>query len=249
MLKKLALFTFLGCLSGCATYQPETGEYTDPLAGFNEPMFNFNYNVLDPYILRPVAVGWKTVLPVPVRQSIQGVSSNLSEPASMVNSFLQGDIDKGFKHLARFFLNTVFGFGGLIDVAGRADPQLRDLDKVSFGTMLGSYNVPYGPYVVLPFYGEATARQDLGDLVDFLYPPLDELNFGMIALRWAVDGIEKRAMAIEFENLIKDSASPYQFMRNAYFQRNNFLANGGQIDNAQQQQREDVISDFVDELD
>lgn len=249
MLKKIVILTFVGCLSGCATYQPDTNEYSDPLADFNEPMFNFNYDVLDAYILRPIAVGWKTVLPVPVRQSIQGVSSNLSEPSSMINSFLEGEFDNGIKHLTRFFLNTVFGFGGLIDVAGRADPQLRDLDRVSFGTMLGSHHVPYGPYVVLPFYGEATARQDLGNMVDYLYPPLSELTFEMLAIRWAVDGIEKRAMAIEFENLIKNSASPYQFMRNAYFQRNDFLANGGKIDNIKQQQRENAISDFVEDLD
>lgn len=249
MFKKLTALILLGSLTGCATYDSQTNQYSDPLSGFNETMFDFNYNVLDAYILRPVAVGWKAALPVPVRQSIQGVSSNLSEPSSMVNSVLQGDIDKGIKHLARFFLNTVFGFGGLIDVAGRADPQLRDLERLSFGTLLGSYDVPYGPYVVLPFYGEATARQDLGNMVDYLYPPLSDLTFEMLAIRWAIDGIEKRAMALEFEKLLEDSASPYQFIRNAYFQRNDFLATGGVIDTEKQRKREEMISDFVDDLD
>lgn len=245
----LLISGLISALSGCATYDPKTNEYSDPLAAFNEPMFDFNYHVLDAYILRPVAVAWKKTIPVPVRQGIQGVSSNLTEPSSMVNSFFQGDFDKGIKHLTRFFLNTVFGFGGLIDVAGRADPQLRDMERLSFGTMLGSYDVPYGPYVVLPFYGEATARQDLGGLVDYLYPPLSELTFEMAAIRWAIDGIEKRAMALEFDYLLSESASPYNFMRNAYFQRNDFLASGGQIDTEKQKQREAEISDFVDDLD
>lgn len=236
-------------LTGCATYNPETNSYSDPLSGFNSKMFDFNYYVLDPYLLRPVAVAWKNYVPSPVRSGISGVSSNLAEPASALNSALQGDMHKMSVHLARFMLNTVFGFGGLLDVASMADPQLKKGNRETFGTVLGHYNVPYGPYVVLPFYGQATLRQDGGILVDYLYPPLNWLSAEANIARWAFDGIEARAVAIEYEDLLNSSNDPYNFMRNAYFQNNDFMASGGKIDQERQLQREEAISQYLGDID
>lgn len=249
MIKKSLLLLCSLILASCATYNTETNEYSDPLEGFNRQMFDFNYKVLDPYIVKPVAIAWKNTVPVPVRQGISGISSNLTEPSSMVNSLLQGELDNAIKHMARFILNTIFGFGGLIDVAGRADPQLKNIDRVSFGTMLGSYDVPYGPYVVLPFYGQATLREEGTSTVDFLYPPLSELTPELIVARWMLDGIESRAIALEYEELLENSDDPYNFMRNAYFQRNDFLSSGGKVDQSKQKQREEAISEYIDDLD
>ena len=247
--KLLSIIFLVFTLTSCATYDPETNTYSDPLEGFNRTMFSFNYNVLDPYLLRPVAVFWKDYVPTPVRSGISNFSTNLSEPASMINNLLQGNVHQAGAHLARFFLNTVFGVGGLMDVASLVDPQLQRTDRSTFGTTLGAYDVPYGPYVVLPFYGGVTPREDLGAAVDYLYPPLYWLSFEMNVARWVFDGIESRAVAIEFEELLNSSNDPYDFMRHAYFQRHDFLASGGKIDTEKQQQREDSISDFLDDLD
>ena len=43
--------------------------YGDPLAPFNEKMFWFNLK-LDHYVLHPVAKGYATVAPTPVRESV-----------------------------------------------------------------------------------------------------------------------------------------------------------------------------------
>ncbi|STU55956.1 lipoprotein [Klebsiella pneumoniae] len=59
-------------------------------------------------------------------------------------------------HFTRFFLNTILGMGGLIDVAGMANPQLQRVEPHRFGSTLGHYGVGYGPYVQLPFYGSFT---------------------------------------------------------------------------------------------
>lgn len=236
-------------LTGCATYQAETNSYSDPLSGFNKTMFNVNYYALDPYILRPAAVAWKDYVPTPVRKGVVNFSSNLSEPASMVNSALQGEGHEAGKHLARFFINTVFGVAGLFDVASVADPQLQKGPKRGFGDTLGHYDVPYGPYVVLPFYGSATLRQEGGDLVDTLYPPLVWIDWQWALVRGVFDGIEARAVAIEYEDLIKNSDDPYNFMRNAYFQRNDFNASGGKVDEQKEQQRQQSINGILDEID
>ncbi len=90
----------------------------------------------------------------------------------MVNYFLQGDPYKGMVHFTRFFLNTILGMGGLIDVAGMANPQLQRVEPHRFGSTLGHYGVGYGPYVQLPFYGSFTLRDEGGDMADGLYPVL-----------------------------------------------------------------------------
>ncbi|WP_241650433.1 MlaA family lipoprotein, partial [Rosenbergiella collisarenosi] len=110
---------------------------SDPLQGFNRKMFNFNYDVLDPYIVRPVAVAWRDYVPVPARTGISNVLGNLDEPSSMVNYLLEGDVERAAIHFTRFFLNTTLGLGGLIDVAGKANPQLAREHSHGFGSTLG----------------------------------------------------------------------------------------------------------------
>lgn len=83
----LASTLLLGCASS-ADKKPQ--ERSDPLEGFNRTMFNFNMNVLDPYLVRPVAVAWRDYVPQPARNGLSNFTSNLEEPASMVNNFAQG---------------------------------------------------------------------------------------------------------------------------------------------------------------
>lgn len=109
----LAFATVL--LIGCANSSPDQMEQgrSDPLEGFNRAMFNFNYEVLDPYVVRPVAVVWRDYVPQPARNGMSNFLGNLEEPASMVNSFLVGDPYNAMKHFNRFFLNTILGMGGV----------------------------------------------------------------------------------------------------------------------------------------
>ncbi len=135
----LALASLL--LAGCAS-SPKNDEpqgRSDPLEGFNRTMFNFNYNVLDPYVVRPAAVAWRDYVPVPARTGISNFLGNLNEPAAMVNSFLRGDPYRGMVHFNRFFLNTVLGLGGFIDVAGMANDKLAREEPPRFGGTLGTW--------------------------------------------------------------------------------------------------------------
>lgn len=223
----LAAVLMLGCSSSIETNHQQR---SDPLEGFNRAMFNFNYNVLDPYVLRPVAVAWRDYVPMPARNGMSNFFGNLEEPASMVNSFLRGEIKQGFKHFNRFFLNTVFGMGGLIDVAAMANPQHLAKEQPSrFGNTLGYYDVGYGPYVVLPGYGSFTVREEGGDWVDKTYPLLSYLTFWMSAGKWVLEGVETRAQLLDSDGLLKNSSDPYLMMREAYFQRNDFLSRGGEL--------------------
>ena len=63
----IALATTL--LMGCASSGEQQGR-SDPFEGFNRSMYNFNFNVLDPYVVRPVAVVWRDYVPQPARNGI-----------------------------------------------------------------------------------------------------------------------------------------------------------------------------------
>lgn len=133
-LSALALGTTL--LVGCASSGTDQQGRSDPLEGFNRTMYNFNFNVLDPYIVRPVAVAWRDYVPQPARNGLSNFTGNLEEPAVMVNYFLQGDPYQGMVHFTRFFLNTILGMGGFIDVAGMANPKLQRTEPHRFGIRL-----------------------------------------------------------------------------------------------------------------
>ncbi|WGK56129.1 phospholipid-binding lipoprotein MlaA [Pantoea sp. SS70] len=225
----LASLLLVGCASSKPAENTEPAQRSDPLEGFNRTMFNFNYNVLDPYVLRPVAVAWRDYVPMPARSGISNVLSNVEEPASMVNAILVGEPRQAGIHFTRFFLNTVLGLGGFIDVAGKANPALAREVPHRFGSTLGRYGVGYGPYVELPAYGSFTIREDGGDFVDTLYPVLSWLSWPISVGKWTLEGIETRAQLLDSDAILRQQQDPYAFIRNAYFQRHDFIANGGKL--------------------
>jgi phospholipid-binding lipoprotein MlaA len=218
-------------VTGCASKPSNDVQgRSDPLEGFNRTMFNFNFNVLDPYVVRPVAVAWRDYVPMPARNGLSNFTSNLGEPASMVNEFLRGNPYQGMIHFNRFLLNTLLGMGGLIDVASMANPKLEREESRRFGGTLGNYGVGYGPYVHLPAYGSFTLREDGGDYADYLYPMLSYLTFWMSAGKWLVEGVETRAQLLDSDGLLRNSSDPYLMTREAYFQHHDFLASGGKVE-------------------
>lgn len=237
-------------LTGCANSGKlnEDGTRPDPLEGFNRAMFNFNYNYMDPYVVRPVAVVWRDYVPQPARNGLSNFTSNLGEPASMVNNFLQGNIYDGMRHFSRFFVNTLVGMGGFIDVAGMSNDKLQKGYNKEFGQVLGYYDVPYGPYAVLPGYGSATLRDEGGGYVDYVYPVLSWITFWGSVGKWTVEGIETRAQFLDQDQMLANSPDPYIFMREAYFQRHDFLANDGQIDPSKNSNA-DALKDQLDDID
>jgi phospholipid-binding lipoprotein MlaA len=233
--KKLKEYRFVGVffvatlLLGCASSQNNTEQRSDPFEGFNRSMYTFNYDVLDPYVLRPVAVAWRDYVPTPARHGMSNFFGNLSEPVSMVNYFVEGKPYQAMVHFNRFFLNTLLGLGGLIDVASMANPKLAKQEPRRFGSTLGYYGAGYGPYVMLPGYGSFTLRDDGGDMADMLYPPFSYFTWWMTAGKWALEGIETRAQLLDSEGLLKNSADPYLTVREAYFQHHDFLASDGKL--------------------
>ncbi|MGX2956690.1 MlaA family lipoprotein [Ursidibacter arcticus] len=231
-LKQLIYMIPVLILTACSSsIDQETGQRKDPLEGFNRAMWKVNYEYLDPYVLEPVAKGWRDYVPSPVKTGLVNVANNLDEPASFVNRLLEGEGQKAMVHFTRFWFNTIFGLGGLIDFASMTNDLKLENGRRTFGDTLGSYDVPTGAYVMLPAYGPATPRQDLGGIVDTTYPVLSLLATPWSIAKFTVQGVNKRAELLGQDALLKQSQDPYATFREAYFQNLEFKVKDGKANN------------------
>ena len=144
-------------LAGCASGPPN-----DPFEPYNRGMTTFNDNV-DKAVLKPVATVYKTITPQLARTGVSNFFANLGDAWSFVNNVLQLHPEGTLNSAVRFSVNTVFGIGGIFDVASEMGVDRRRQD---FGLTLGRWGVPTGPYLVLPLLGPSTVRDTLALPVD-----------------------------------------------------------------------------------
>ncbi|MCH8312166.1 MAG: VacJ family lipoprotein [Nitrospinae bacterium] len=148
----------------------EIPELKDPFVGYNRWMYNVNEGLYD-YLMEPLAKGWRFVVPEDFRIVIRNAFDNAISPVKLFSSLIQGDLDKSGRVLGRLLINTTAGLGGMLDVAGQ-EYGIENVDE-DFDQALGHYDVPTGPYIVLPFFGPSTARNLTGRVVDsFLSPSI-----------------------------------------------------------------------------
>ena len=248
----LILLTGLLLLGGCASQQntaEKTQQYADPkdpLESFNRIMWDFNYEVLDEYVLRPTAVAYVDYMPQIARSGLLNMAENLEEPSNSLNNLLQWKLDGTFISLGRFLLNSSLGLLGMIDVASEIglEPQEEE-----FGEVLGKWGLDTGPYLMIPARGPSDVRSSIGDVVDTSYSPLDGLNFYFSFLRVGIKALEGRASVIQQEQQLSSSSDPYAFVKSAYFQNLEFKVNDGMIEKSEEEaELEDDIDAFLDDL-
>jgi phospholipid-binding lipoprotein MlaA len=210
-------------LGGCSTVQTPSKE--DPWEGFNRTVYTFNDKV-DTYALKPVAQGYVKVTPQPVRDSVTNFFANIGDVYNAANNFLQLKITDGVEDIMRIVINTVFGLGGLFDVATLAKLPKHNQD---FGLTLGHYGVPPGPYLVLPLFGPSTVRDGVGLVPNYFINPLTYVD--PAALSWGLYGlnvVSTRANLLGASDLLEGAAiDKYSFIRNAYLQRRRYLLSDG----------------------
>ncbi len=221
--KNVALAIAAAALAGCASVQTPTPG--DPLESLNRGVFKFN-DTVDTYALKPVAKGYQRVVPAPVRKSVTNFFSNVGDVYIAANELLQLKIADGVGDIMRVTINTIFGVGGLFDVATLAKLPKHSSD---FGITLGHYGVPSGPYLVLPLLGPSTVRDAAGLVVDYYGNPLSYVEPSSVS--WALYGvnlINTRANLLATTDVLQAAAiDKYSFVRGAYLQRRRFLISGG----------------------
>ena len=223
MLRRCTAVLALGMLVGCATagVNPD-----DPLEGYNRAMFSFN-DTVDKAVLKPVAQGYKAVMPRVARTGVSNFFSNLGDVWIGINNVLQGKLGAGVSDFCRVAVNTTVGILGLIDVASDAGLEKHNED---FGQTLGRWGVGSGAYVVLPFLGASSVRDGFGTLVvDWHGDPLWRVND--IPVRNELYGarlIDTRARLLDASNLLEKAAlDRYAYTRSAYLQRRRSLVYDG----------------------
>jgi phospholipid-binding lipoprotein MlaA len=211
-------------LGGCATVPPgapaaAATNPADPWEAWNRKVFAFN-DALDNAIVRPVAEGYRKVVPQIVRTGIGNVFGNIEDAWSTVNHLLQGRLQDGVEMGMRVAWNTVFGLGGAIDMASEMPGLGRRSED--FGQTLGRWGVPTGPYVVLPLFGPSDVRDGFAFFVDRAAASpskLPETETGRYATT-ALELIDTRANLLSTTRLLGEVAlDRYSFVRDGYLSR------------------------------
>ncbi|NMM11806.1 MAG: VacJ family lipoprotein [Polaromonas sp.] len=205
----------LALLQGCAT--GPNANPADPLEPLNRTVFNFNDGV-DRAVLKPVATVYKDVTPAPIRTGVASFFGNISDVWSVANNLLQFKPEAAADSLFRVTVNTLWGLGGIFDVASEMKIPKHSED---FGRTLGYWGVASGPYLVLPLLGPSTVRDSVGSLVDTQGDLVDRshnipVRNSLITLR----AVDKRASLLSAGDLLEQaSLDKYSFARDIYLQR------------------------------
>lgn len=214
-------FSLVGLLGGCAT----SGNPKDPIEGFNRAMFSLNEG-LDTVVIKPVAQGYDTTLPQPLRNGVTNFFGNIADVFIAVNNLLQGKVPEAFSDAGRFAVNSTLGILGVMDVATDMGLEKHEED---FGQTFGRWGVGNGPYVVVPFFGPRTARDTVGLVLDVNADPV--ANLGNVPTRntlLTLRVVSDRANLLPADKVIEEAAlDKYSYMRDAYLQRRRSLIHDG----------------------
>ena len=226
------LLTFPMASAGALEQQKDI----DPWESMNRRVFVFN-ETLDKYLLKPVAKGYRFIMPDPAERSVTNFIANIYEFNTIINSLLQGHPGNAFHSGGRFVVNTTVGLLGFFDVASRMELDHRPAD---FGQTLAVWGFDSGPFIVAPLIGPRTCRSLTGYFFD-TYTSLPALNDDteLAYIFWTVEVIDIRARLIKAEDLI--TGDRYIFIRDAYLQRREAFVNNGEV--------EDSFSDYEEDDD
>jgi len=230
-------------LSACAGNIPaaprDQRAATDPWEPLNRRIGNFN-DGLDNVTLKPLAKGYRVIVPGFARKGIRNFSTNLRGPLNIINNFLQGKPGRGFSEFGRFLMNSTFGIGGLFDIA-----TAGGLDKYpeTFGETFAVWGIPDGPYVMIPVLGPRTLSGAFAIPLTFLVDPLFHVDDE--STKWIIYGIrtiDLREALFAAEALTKDSYDRYLTIREAFLQNRQY-----RIYDGDPPEDEDFYDDFLEE--
>src|SRR5712671_929121 len=221
MSARLTLVLALACcaLAGCAT-APGRTTHDDPWQGMNRGIYKFN-DGLDRAIIKPTAQGYKKITPQWFRAGVGRVFANLGYPVTIANQLLQAKPKLFLQDTCRFVTNSVFGIGGIFDVADKVGLPSHDED---FGQTLTRWGVPSGPYVMLPFLGPSSVRDAPARIGDYFFSVLRYTDI-KTPVKWgarALEVIDLRAELLSSESTLQSAYDKYGLTRDAWLQRREY---------------------------
>jgi len=229
-------------LGGCAS-QPRSGDEGayDPLESVNRPIFAFN-NALDKAIIRPIAKGYDTVAPKPVKIGVANFFDNLNTPIWALNHLLQGEFVEATKQTGRFVMNTTLGLLGFIDAASDAGLEKKN---ANFNQTFGKWGFGPGPYLMLPLLGPSSARGLVATVVrfetDITWNYFDASERDKLI---ALQIIDTRRRLLPLDRAREEAPDEYIFVREAYTDNVRFEIVG----RPNREDDQDISLDFEDEF-
>jgi phospholipid-binding lipoprotein MlaA len=210
-------------LTACAGNIPaapkeERAEY-DPWEPMNRRISNFNEG-FDKVTFKPLAKGYEKIMPGFVKKGVTNFSLNLFSPMFIINNFLQGKPGRGAKEFGRFVINTIWGIGGLADVATHSGIESS---PETWGQTFAVWGIPDGPYVVIPILGPHTVSSAFAVPLNFASDPTFYLDDS--TEKWLLYGIRTidiRMRLFPAEELIADSYDRYLAIRESFLQNRRF---------------------------
>lgn len=192
----------------------------DPYEPLNRKMYNVQmwaYHVA----LRPVAKAWVWAVPKPVRHSISNINETWREPAVFFSDVGAGKPRRAGDSFMRFTINMSAGVAGFFDVASLVGYKQHETDP---GMTMGTWGVPSGPYLFIPFVGPSNFRDGAGYAIGQALTPINYVprGYGLLTFNWAynilgtVDGFANSVDQID--HLEQDSLDPYSYVRSAWQQ-------------------------------
>ena len=161
-----------------------------------------------------------------VRRGVANFFSNVADAWSAVNLLLQGKLADALHDVVRVGTNSVFGLGGVLDVASEMGLEHHYED---FGQTLGVWGVGAGAYIVWPLLGPSTVRESFALPFDRAWSPAFATSNSKESLAITLEQlINTRAGLLAAGNLLDDIAlDKYTFLRDAYLQRRRSLVFDG----------------------
>ena len=221
IIKKIFILFLLVQTFGCATQQN-----IDPMEGLNRSIYGFN-EVVDNSVMRPVAKGYKNVMPDIAEKGVNNFFNNLKDFITVINDLLQFKIQHAANDAGRVLINTTVGILGTIDVHSMSGGERR---KEDFGQTLAFYGWENSAYLVVPFLGPSSIRDFSGLMVDTLF--IDPITYvdhvrtrnSMRILQF----VDARAELLNASDILDQAAlDPYAFQRDSYLQYREKLINDG----------------------
>lgn len=190
----------------------------DPLEPLNRAFFVFNDKFYF-WLLKPLATGYKAVVPEKARVGVRNFFHNLVFPIRFVNCLLQGKVEGASLELGRFMVNTFVGVAGFIDVA-TASGAFKKYDE-DLGQTFGHYGVGPGVFINWPIFGPSSVRDTVGSVGDAFLNPIsifvDPTEYAISLNAFAL--VNNTSLRLgDYEDLKRAALDPYVAVRDAYYQ-------------------------------
>lgn len=187
----------------------------DPLEPWNRAVFIFNQGV-EHVFWEPVLTVYRHLVPPFAQNTVHNLLEHVKGPLSIISSGLQGDGEKTLTHFARFMCNTIFGLGGLVDIARDVNIEA---DNEDLGKTMKAYNVPPGCFVMIPFLGPTVSRDAVGKVFSLgLYGWLSPGALVSMSAFGAENLNQRLIFKDSIDHVIEYSPDPYTIIRRAYYE-------------------------------